>query len=113
MRCRRALSSGLLFHLLGSRLFEKYVLEIQTGLGVPHISGKQIQAFRFKMPSIAAQHRTVEKLDAMRAHCESLVANYQAEIAQLDMLKQSVLQKAFAGELTAQPEKVSLEEVAA
>ena len=100
MRCRKALSSGLLFHLLGSRLFEKYVLEIQTGLGVPHISGEQIQAFRFNMPSVAAQNRTVEKLDAIRAHCESLITTYQDKLALLDALRQSIVQKAFAGELT-------------
>ena len=101
MRCKQALSNSFLFYLLGSKQFEKYVLDIQTGLGVPHISGGQIQAFRFKRPDLATQQRIVDNMDAMRARCETLVANYERKLTLLNELKSAILQKAFTGELTA------------
>ena len=101
MRCKHTLSNGFLFYLLASKQFERYVLEIQTGLGVPHISGGQIQAFRFKRPDLATQQRIVDNMDAMRARCETLVANYERKLTLLNELKSAILQKAFAGELAA------------
>jgi restriction endonuclease S subunit len=98
--CQVSSSEGFLYHLLGSRLFERYVLGTQTGLGVPHISGTQIQAFRFKMPNAPEQIRIVQELNAIPGYCESLIANQQRKLALLVALKQSLLQKAFAGELT-------------
>ena len=67
---------------------------------MPHISGTQIQAFRFKMPNAPEQIRIVQELNAIPGYCESLIANQQRKLALLDALKQSLLQKAFAGELT-------------
>jgi len=112
IRCRETFSNGFLFHLLGSKLFEKYVLDIQTGLGVPHISGGQIQAFRFKRPDILAQRRITLDMDAMRASSERLVAKYEGQLDLLGELSQTILRKAFAGELTAQPERVLQEALA-
>ncbi|MEZ9183152.1 restriction endonuclease subunit S [Vibrio splendidus] len=36
--------------IIGSRAFTEYVKLVQTGTAVPHISGKQILAFEFKLP---------------------------------------------------------------
>jgi type I restriction enzyme S subunit len=53
----------------------------------------------------------VAQLDALSAEAEHLEANYQQKLDSLAELKQAILQKAFAGELTAQPEK-ALQEAA-
>lgn len=112
MRCKSTLSNGFLFHLLGSNIFEKYVLDSQTGLGVPHISGGQIQAFRFRRPNIHAQRQIILDMDAMRANCERLVAKYERQLELLGELRQSILQKAFSGELTAQSARLLAEAAA-
>ncbi|MCX9565944.1 restriction endonuclease subunit S, partial [Vibrio cholerae] len=36
--------------IIGSRAFTEYVKLVQTGTAVPHISGKQILAFEFRLP---------------------------------------------------------------
>jgi restriction endonuclease S subunit len=90
----------LLFHLIGSRSFSDYVLSIQTGLGVPHISGKQIEAFRFYKPPKAAQHQIVTRIDRLASDVSRLESIACQKLAAVAELKQSVLQKAFAGELT-------------
>jgi type I restriction enzyme, S subunit len=42
----------------------------------------------------------VERLDGLSNQVEALEATYQAKLTALTELKQSLLQKAFAGELT-------------
>jgi predicted type IV restriction endonuclease len=52
----------------------------------------------------------VGQLDALRAETQKLEAVYQKKIADLDELKKSILQKAFAGELpVGQPAKPKTE----
>src|SRR3546814_7753353 len=80
--------------------FEKYVLLIQTGTGVPHISDTQIKGFVFPLPSVEEQRRIVGRTTKIKSGCSDLAEGYQAKLAGLNELNQSLLQKAFAGELT-------------
>ncbi|WP_232507049.1 restriction endonuclease subunit S [Idiomarina piscisalsi] len=100
LRCLETLLPKYLYYLLGSKLFEKYVLSIQTGLGVPHISGKQIQAFRFKRPNVDQQKKVIAALTSVSENAKHLCENYSSKLETLDELKKSLLQKAFTGELT-------------
>lgn len=49
--------------------------------------------------SLKEQQTIVHQLDALRAETQKLEALYQQKIANLEELKKSILQKAFAGEL--------------
>jgi type I restriction enzyme, S subunit len=100
LRATKQFHEDFLFHLIGSKLFSDYVLSIQTGLGVPHISGKQIQAFEFSLPNIEQQREIVQRLGELSSCVQRLENNYQQKFASLNELKQSILQKAFSGELT-------------
>ncbi|MFM4715350.1 restriction endonuclease subunit S [Aeromonas veronii] len=88
-----------LFHMIRSTKFVTYLLDGQTGLGVPHISGKQILSFEFAMPPLNQQQLIVQKLDALDDKTQRLESLYQRKIAALDELKQSLLQQAFSGQL--------------
>jgi type I restriction enzyme S subunit len=100
MRCRPSLLNRFLSYQIESPAFTRYILEIQTGLGVPHISGKQIAAFNFLKPSLPEQDKIVRQLDRMKANVASFEAAHESKLAALTELKKSLLQKAFAGELT-------------
>jgi type I restriction enzyme S subunit len=63
----------------------------------------EAKAFHVCRPSVKEQQKIVEALDAMREQAEKLQAFYQRKIAALSEMKQSILQKAFSGELTAPP----------
>ena len=78
----------------------KYLIDVQTGIGVPHISGKQILDFSFTTPSLKEQQTIVQKLDALSTETKKLEAIYNQKINDLEELKKSILQKAFNGELT-------------
>jgi type I restriction enzyme S subunit len=99
LRALDSINSDYLYHLVGSKLFESYVLSIQTGLGVPHISGKQIQAFSFNKPDIEQQKIFVSTMNNLKNEVSKLDIIYQKKLAAIDELKKSILQKAFSGEL--------------
>ena len=66
--CLRALPSldqRFLSFLIGSPGFTAYVLGVQTGTAVPHISGGQIQDFKFDLPRLRDQRAIGELLGAL------------------------------------------------
>ncbi|MFM5179154.1 restriction endonuclease subunit S [Aeromonas veronii] len=99
LRVKPNLHWKYLFHMIRSSKFVTYLLDGQTGLGVPHISGKQILSFEFALPPLNEQQLIVQKLDALGDKTQRLESLYQRKIAALDELKQSLLQQAFSGQL--------------
>jgi len=59
-----------------------------------------VQNLPIALPDLATQQDLVEKIDALEAETQRLEAIYQQKLAALNELKQSILQKAFSGELT-------------
>jgi type I restriction enzyme S subunit len=100
LRAKQSILPRYLGYWVGSTIFEKYVLSIQTGLGVPHVSGSQIESFLIRVPPVAIQSAVVDRLDAISEKCSGLVSAYKQKLADLANLRQSLLQKAFSGQLT-------------
>jgi type I restriction enzyme S subunit len=63
------------------------------------LSLDKIKNIPIVLPSLQTQQSIVRQLDALRAETQKLEAVYQKKIADLEELKNSILQKAFAGEL--------------
>lgn len=101
LRCREQLDNRFLVHLIGSPKFTRYVLGIQTGLSVPHISGKQISDFVFRKPKLSEQQTIGATLDELASNVVALEGAYREKLVNLAHLKRSILQKAFSGALTA------------
>ena len=100
LRAKANITYDYLSHLIGSKYFEEYVLSIQTGLGVPHISGQQIKDFSFFLPELKIQERVASDLTAFRNSSIKMQKAYLSKLKNLEGLRQSLLQKAFAGELS-------------
>lgn len=100
LRCLPSLDTHFLAMLIGSKSFERYVLSIQTGTGVPHISPTQIRDFTFPLPDIETQAKIVERLSIVKSGSNELADSYSRKLQDTEDLRQSLLQKAFAGELT-------------
>ena len=99
LRAKSTIHWKYLFHMLRSPEYVSYLLDGQTGLGVPHISGKQILSFEFPLPPLNEQQSIVQRLDALWEDTQRLESLYQRKIEALDELKQSLLQQAFSGNL--------------
>ena len=99
MRAGENLHWRFLFYLIGSHNFIQEMLGGQTGIGVPHISGKQIQSFSFARPPIKDQIAIAELLDSLSTNMQLLKENSQFELDNYSELRQSILQEAFNGTL--------------
>lgn len=101
-----------LFHLISSRMFSGHLLSVQTGIGVPHISGKQIESFAFTLPPLLEQQAIAGRLDELQTQTKRLKEVCEGKLAALDELKKSLLHQAFTGKLTAKTTDKQLEAVA-
>ena len=99
LRCRADLDSRFLMHLISSEGFIRHIRCVQTGSGVPHISGQQIKDFSFYLPSLVEQRQMADSLESLSAETQRLESIYTRKLAALDELKQSLLQQAFSGQL--------------
>lgn len=73
--------------------------KMSLGANTKFLRVGMITDFMLSMPTIEEQQKIVEKLDALQEQTKQLEAIYTQKIKECDELKQSILQKAFRGEL--------------
>jgi type I restriction enzyme S subunit len=88
-----------LYYLLTSQNFTEYAIKGSQRAGMPKVNRNHLFAYTFNLPPLKQQQTIVQKLDALSLETKKLEGIYQKKIADLEELKKSVLQKAFAGEL--------------
>ena len=65
LRGTLVLETSFLKYVIGSRSFTDYVLGVQTGTAVPHISGGQIRGYEFTLPPLPEQRAIAHILGAL------------------------------------------------
>jgi type I restriction enzyme S subunit len=75
------------------------------------MSVKHLKEIKIPVPSVERQRQIVAGIQFMEMQTQQLQNIYQQKLDFLDELKQALLAKAFAGELTAQPEQILKEAV--
>jgi type I restriction enzyme S subunit len=99
------LDATFLKFILMSQVTQKEILARGTGATVLGIKAKLLKQIPIHFPKrVSEQERIVSRLNELSDETQRLEALYQQKIDALGELKQSLLQKAFAGELTATPE---------
>lgn len=89
-----------LAYLILSKDVQNRLLSHSTGATVQHINMKDIRAFRIgKLIPLQEQKDIVSQLEELQQFSEYLISLYNKRIKNLEELKKSILQKAFAGEL--------------
>ncbi|CAK8725576.1 Restriction endonuclease subunit S [Candidatus Electrothrix aarhusensis] len=95
-----------LAYLVLHPLIQKRLLLHSRGATVQHINMKDIRRLSLgKLPSLEKQASEVKLILEARKNCILLESIYQKKLIALAELKQSILQKAFTGELTQTPEQ--------
>lgn len=101
LRPLEILEPEFLLYFLNSGVAKAQFNSRLKGQGVPNLHLQEIREVRISFPnSRAEQLRIVEEIKELDAQAEALQAHYRAKLADLDALRQALLQKAFAGELT-------------
>ena len=89
-----------LFELLRSTIIKSQIVKHVSGAAQPQLPIKTLVNFTIPVPvDLAAQRAIVARLDALSTETQRLESIYRQKIVALDELKQSLLQRAFAGEL--------------
>ena len=71
-----------------------------TGSGIAHFTGKALANFEMPIAEPELMASAIDKLGAVRGLVKRLEEHFELRLQDLDDLRQSILQKAFAGELT-------------
>jgi type I restriction enzyme S subunit len=88
-------------HVFNRRQFRKALSDTCTGIKVRHTSPDKIKDVSVPVPpTIEIQEAVANQLDTLTDRIRNLEATYEAKLTDLANLRQSLLQKAFSGELT-------------
>lgn len=87
------------FHFLSSSV-QKQIAEKTYGATLMQINIRDVRKLELICPSLEEQDSAVERLEAIARDHDHLLRAYQQRYSHLDNLRQSILQRAFAGELT-------------
>tara|TARA_R110001583_G_C5664919_1_gene409980 strand:- start:4568 stop:5764 length:1197 start_codon:yes stop_codon:yes gene_type:complete len=98
-KSHEALSNNFLAVYLRSTVFQNVIKATMNGAAMPAISFGLIKEIPFPFPNLEEQQIIIRKLSAVQSETQKLEAMYQKKINDLEELKKSILQKAFAGEL--------------
>lgn len=93
------LTRDYLFYLLMSRDFTKYAIAGSNRAGMPKVNRKHLFAYHFKLPLLSRQVRITGLLDEARSAVEKLRAAMEEGSNEVTALRESILRKAFVGEL--------------
>ena len=91
LRGRNGLLTGFLRYLIASPSFTDYIRPIVTGVNVPHISGSQIQSFKFRLPPLPIQRRIASVLSAY----DDLIENNARRIGILEEMAKTIYREWF------------------
>ncbi len=87
-------------YLFRSKDFQNKIFEYSQGVAIPNMVGvKELKKIKINYPSIEEQQKIVQQLDELQEQTKKLEQIYEQKLKDLDELKQSILQKAFNGEL--------------
>jgi type I restriction enzyme S subunit len=87
-------------HLFRSALFQKAIFDNSTGSAIPNVKGvKELKAMAIPLPPLAEQTRIVAEVERRLSVVEEFESVVTANLQRATRLRQSILQKAFTGEL--------------
>ena len=102
LRSVKGVDPRYLFYKSISHDFVSALTGEQYGVSYPAVKEEQVHAQPLELPPLNEQRRIVEILDARLEAADKLEAETDAALARADTLRQSILKKAFVGQLVPQ-----------
>ncbi len=93
------IDTDYLYYVLSSSVVQSQFALLASGAVVKNISGDLVKKAVLPIPSLAQQHKIVEKLLVLSAETQRLAHLYERKLAELEALKKSLLHQAFTGNL--------------
>ncbi|MEJ3801157.1 restriction endonuclease subunit S [Campylobacter jejuni] len=99
LRANENLNNKYLFFFLLSDIFDNYISKFIRGAQYPSVSDKDIFNSKIPLPPLKEQEQIAKHLDFVFEKAKALKELYTKELKDYEELKQSLLDKAFKGEL--------------
>jgi len=101
LRPNKNISSEWIFYYLLTSNFMDRMESLQRGASYPAVSDNDVKGSVLSIPlNKEDEKRNVILMKGLREGTNDLISSYQQKLGSLEELKKSILQKAFAGELT-------------
>ncbi len=100
VRCGEKIIPDFLAAYFASSTCAAEIERYAGGAAQPNLSAKNLAAFRMPLPEIRFQKELVERFARLKSMCTGLNQGYFEKLSKVDRLRQSLLQRAFAGGLT-------------
>ncbi|EFG1843930.1 restriction endonuclease subunit S [Escherichia coli] len=119
VQCLPDLNPDYLNYHLNSILGRQYCYSVKSdGISQSNINAQKLIAYPITVPPLPEQHEIVRRVEQLFAYADTIEKQVNNALARVNNLTQSILAKAFRGELTAQwraenPELISGENSAA
>jgi type I restriction enzyme S subunit len=113
IRPSHLLDSHFLYYFLTSLVGQRLIKLYDNGAAQPNLGARSVAKYIIYLPNFVEQKVIVQKLLDLSNETQRLENIYRQKLAALKELKQSILQKAFMGELTADKGITAIEETAA
>lgn len=91
----------LLAHLLRSFSYRTQLERLSSGATMLNLSNSALKNLKIVIPSMSEQNKIADQIMEFKDQFQEVQSIYQQKLTALAELKQSLLQKAFSGELTA------------
>lgn len=91
----------LAFYLESPQIF-KHASDVATGTAQKTVSLSSLRNFELSVPSLEEQHEIVRRVEQLFAYTKTIEKQVNSALTRVNNLTQSILAKAFRGELTAQ-----------
>ena len=95
------ISPAYLVHFLKSKTSRELLIECGDGANISSLNQQALSTLPVTVPPVADQLAITDRIESIAATIKDLEVVYQRKLDSLAELRQSILHKAFSGELTA------------
>ena len=100
LRCSDRLYNRFLYHLVRDKLFRDKAKAVMAGaVGQQRVPKRYLETYKLNLPNINEQREIVRFLDGSFAKEQQTKEAAEAVLDQIDLMKKSILARAFRGEL--------------
>lgn len=105
LKTKENCNAQFLTHLMLGVDFVNTMSENTSGVNLPRVSTKFILEYPINLPPIEEQHRIVQEIESRLSVADKMEENITQSLQQAEALRQSILKKAFSGELVQETAK--------
>lgn len=93
------LDYNYLYGYMQSEDYWRQITDFSSGIAQPGVNANKLKQIKFKCPSLSEQHEIVRLIDDLLARERSAQQAAEQALASIDLMKKSILARAFRGEL--------------